>query len=373
MSQAPAAPSTNGIRLSTDVTALIRNSSHPDHDAVSVGAVGVGALLNGQAIGLPAHVEMDALFVYSNRIVFSTDIAFKTNSTVYADEDLVEYNVNTGTLTLYFDGSANGIPPDVDLDAACLVSGTSVFLFSIDITATLPSVGTVTDEDVIRYNGAFSLEHDGTATLDIPSVADIDALYREGGDLYFSLDKTATINAQTGGDGDVWVYDGGSTTLHLVNSLLPDPADLTSLDVPVDTDSDSLTDFEEISGIDDPASADPDTGGPMDPGGKLTDLNDPDSDDDGFNDGEEALAGTDPADETDLLTIVDIMSGGGTNVLAWPANTNRFYTVEASTNLPGNFFVVQSGIVPAGTNAMFTHVPGGLDPLYYRIRVSTVP
>lgn len=60
----------------------------------------------------------------------------------------------------------------------------------------------------------------------------------------------------------------------------------------VDTDQDGLTDCEEITGINSPNTN-------FNPNGNITDPNNPDTDGDGVNDGQEALNGTDPNDPDD--------------------------------------------------------------------------
>ncbi len=368
-----AVPATNRVRLSTDITTDIRGVAHADDHVISIGAGGSGALLDLQAMGLSANVEIDALSVYSNRIVFSTDVAFSMGGTDYADEDLVEYNVNTTTLSMFFDGSGAGIPLAVDLDAVAIMNEAGDFLFSLDITTTLPGAGVVTDEDILFFDGSFSVAHDGVTDLEIPTGADVDALHFVGGDLYFSLNRTATINGVTGTDDDVWVYNGVATSRHFVNTAVPDSADVISLDEPLDTDGDSLTDLEEVSGTDDPASAIADGGAAIDPDGTTTDPSDPDSDDDGYNDGQEAVAGTDPHDMFDLLQVLKIEAVAGTNKLTWPAKTDRTYAVQASTNATVGFFEVASGLTTGTTNMMYYHVAPGTNLFLYRIRVIPTP
>ena len=60
----------------------------------------------------------------------------------------------------------------------------------------------------------------------------------------------------------------------------------------VDTDQDGLTDCEEITGVDNPNTN-------FNPNGNITDPNNPDTDGDGVDDGQEVLNGTDPNDPDD--------------------------------------------------------------------------
>ncbi|MGH1434483.1 MAG: hypothetical protein ACRBG0_08495, partial [Lewinella sp.] len=84
----------------------------------------------------------------------------------------------------------------------------------------------------------------------------------------------------------------------------------------VDTDNDGLTDCEETTGIDDPTT-------PANPNGNTSDPNDPDSDDDGLDDGEEATNGTDPMDpDTDDDGLTDGEEVTGVDDPNTPANPN---------------------------------------------------
>lgn len=81
-----------------------------------------------------------------------------------------------------------------------------------------------------------------------------------------------------------------------------------------DNDGDKLEDQAEVEGSSfQPATA--------------TIVNNPDSDGDHVNDGEEAAAGTDPTDDTSLLQIVEIRETEAGTVIAWTARDGRQYRV----------------------------------------------
>ena len=119
---------------------------------------------------------------------------------------------------------------------------------------------------------------------------------------------------------------------------VPDEADQ-------DNDGDTLADATEIGG----SSFDPTTS---------TDVNNPDSDNDGMNDGSESVAGTDPTDENALLEIVYITNSVGGRTVGWTArgNNQRLYRVRTANN---------SYTMPDTSNVIFSNtVSGGTYPWY---------
>ena len=288
----------DNIRFSSDITMQMRGVYYTDDDVVTVGEYAEGVLLDGQAVGLPHNVEIDALLVYSNQIVFSTDIDFENGATLYANEDLVVYDVNSGQLSMFSDGSTYGIKSAANLDAIAASGDVlETFYLSFDITITLPGVGVVADEDIIVFeNGTFVSVIKGS-DLSIPAAADIDALYFDNNILYFSLDITADINGSIGDGNDLWALDMGTSNVLLIGeSGIDARADLVSLDYPRDSDGDWLTDLEEYSGIDEVSSTMPGTAAPLLPRGYVTSSILYDTDGDSVSDGLEAIYGTDPTD-----------------------------------------------------------------------------
>lgn len=370
---AAAAISTNDLRLSVDVTADVRGGSFTDHQAVSAGPSFAGALIDLSAIGLPSSVELDALIVQSNRVLFSTDTSYTLGPDSYSRNDLAAYNVNTATLSLFFDGSANGLPARVNLDAASLLPGTDDLLISLDVStdAVVPGT-TVHDEDIIRFSGGTaSVLVDGSADLGIPERADLDALHHDGDHLFFSLDVGADIGPLFGRDEDAWSADTNTYTMALINQIgIEQRADLVSLDELLDQDQDGLSDFEEISGVDDPGTTVPGSDIAMDPEGHTSDPELPDTDSDGSTDAEEAIAGTDPNDPGDLLRMLAISSTDGTNVVAWASVLSRTYILESSPEGTGAYMPIASGLAPTGPTSTEYTDGAPLGPVQlYRVRI----
>lgn len=133
-----------------------------------------------------------------------------------------------------------------------------------------------------------------------------------------------------------------------------------------DNDGDGLGDIAEIEG----SSFTP----PV-----PTDSNNPDSDGDNFPDGAEAIAGTNPNDDTSLLRITSITVNNGQRFVAWSAHGNheRTYRVLTSSD-PGQPFstAIFDGTVAGGTAPWYavTNViadASATNKLFYRVAVMT--
>ena len=98
--------------------------------------------------------------------------------------------------------------------------------------------------------------------------------------------------------------DDGSTTIIYVRATntVTNQSDISELYIYeeyIDSDQDGLTDCEELTGVD----AFPQNSN-CNPNGNITDPNDPDSDDDGYDDCVEAQAGTDPNDASSFPDLL---------------------------------------------------------------------
>ncbi len=132
----------------------------------------------------------------------------------YKDEDILQYDLATQTWSLYFDGSDVGISGDVD---AVQVLADGSLLLSLDNTATLAGVGTVEDEDIVRFVptslgeatvGAFEMYFDGS---DVGITADVDAAtIAPDGRLVISLSAPATVDGIAVDRQDLLVFNDTS-------------------------------------------------------------------------------------------------------------------------------------------------------------------
>ena len=149
-------------------------------------------------------------------------------------------------------------------------------------------------------------------------------------------------------------------------SLRPNQLSVHGLPVEIDPDNDgdALSDVAEVtgSGFTPPAPSD---------------LNNPDSDTDGFPDGAEALAGTNPNDDDSALRITSITAADGRQFLAWLArgNNERTYRVLVAPDVAKPFAtVIFSNTVAGGAYPWYavTNIvadASATNTLFYRIDV----
>ena len=153
----------------------------------------------------------------------SADVIYVSSSTngsvggvSFRDEDILKYDTDTDTWSLYFDGSDVGLSGDIN---AFTILDDGSILFSVNRTASL-SIGTVEDEDIIKFvptslgsstAGSFEWYFDGSDVgLDSRS-EDIDAIgFTANGDLVISTLGGFSAGNVSGRDEDLWVFTASS-------------------------------------------------------------------------------------------------------------------------------------------------------------------
>jgi hypothetical protein len=364
-----AALTTNSIRLGIDVGAQVGGVDFIDDDAISMGVTKPDEFFEFDFPG-SERVGIDALAVYSNLVIFSTDIDIEIDGILYADEDLVAYNPNLTSYDMCFDGSAAGLEQRANIDALALVDGTNTFIFSVDASTTMTNGTLVYDEDFLfKDGGALGLDTRGSA-IGIPARADIDALYYDGSNLFYSLDVTVQRGDLVVRDDEVWILEFPAATTGVVANIdIEARADLVALDSPIDSDGDWLTDFEEATGLDEAASTFPGSGIPLEPNGYKSDPNVADTDGDNVIDGHEAAAGTNPWNSNDFLRITAIMRTGTADVVTWASVAGKVYDLEAHTNLMAEGGVlVENDYDSHGGSTSYTNLAGE-NVFFYRIKL----
>jgi hypothetical protein len=130
-------------------------------------------LLDGSADGLPDGLGIDALSFSWGGLLLSFDRTVEVGGLVVADEDLVRWI--DGTFSLAFDASMAGVEGSLDVDGVQELGGGD-FLLSFDTTGSLDGI-VFHDEDVIRFEGGvWSLEFDASASEPSWIAADLDAV-----------------------------------------------------------------------------------------------------------------------------------------------------------------------------------------------------
>jgi len=126
-------------------------------------------------------------------------------------------------------------------------------------------------------------------------------------------------------------------TLILIDSDgdgIPDNEETVSDPYFYDTDNDGLSDWEELTGQNDPNTI-------SSPNGFITDPADSDTDNDGMSDGDEAYAGTNPlVNDGGLLLNFNVEHDRREVIICWPSASNLFYSILSKTDLMNPVFGV---------------------------------
>jgi hypothetical protein len=136
----------------------------PAGDVVRLSGTTYTIEFDDAANGIPAGVLTDAVSeIGPGDLLLSFDVTVAVGGITAADEDLVR--VKNGSFSLFFDGSAAGIDPGLDLDAAHILSSNGHLLLAFDGPGTVGSVN-FTAEDVLEFtptSSGWELSYDGLA------------------------------------------------------------------------------------------------------------------------------------------------------------------------------------------------------------------
>jgi uncharacterized repeat protein (TIGR01451 family) len=165
----------------------------------------------------PTPTNRDVVYVSSSTDGVAGGVAF-------ADEDILAYDRATGAWSTVFDGS--DVSVTVDLNAFHRLADGS-YLMSFDTAATIGTLGTVDDSDIVRFvptslgantAGAFSWYFDGSDVGLTTNAEDIDSLFQlPDGRLVISTEGNPSVSGVSGGDEDLLAFSptsapGSSTT-----------------------------------------------------------------------------------------------------------------------------------------------------------------
>lgn len=203
------------VRISPDVAVDLDGT--PVSDEQFVDDLGAPLSVLGLGV-LPTAVDVDAYHrLLNGDQLFSTDTTIQLPGGLVArPADVVRYDGQG--YSLEFDASAAGLGPGVDCDAVAtdfvLSNGQLLdgqLLLSFDVTLALGAI-TVADSDLVRYDGVdFTLFFDGTAA-GIPAGLDVDAAdyLFNGGNFLLSFDSGGQVGSVPFTAGDILEYDAAT-------------------------------------------------------------------------------------------------------------------------------------------------------------------
>ncbi len=129
----------------------------------------------------------------------------------------------------------------------------------------------------------------------------------------------------------------------------------------VDSDGDGLSDYEELTGLDNVLTL-------ANPNGVITDPNRPDSDGDGISDGDEALAGTNPNDPISGFRIIAIQNTGSDVNVTFSSIAGRSYQLQSAASVRGPWSDLGAAVTAnAGTRAITVLRIG--EATFFRVRL----
>ena len=155
--------------------------------------------------------EITTIYVSSNSSGNTGNISFK-------DEDILAFDTNTNSWSLYFDGSDVGLAAS-DLNAFHLQPDGSLLLSLEQSSFSIPNFGTVRASDIVRFipislgnntQGSFEWYFDGS-DVGLSSAEGIDAIgFTTDGDLLVSMIIGFNVPSVSGGDEDLLAFSADS-------------------------------------------------------------------------------------------------------------------------------------------------------------------
>ncbi len=224
--------SATSIILSTDNTETLGGLTFGKDDLVWYDAQTDTATLyfDGALFGGPA--DIDAIHVLdTGNVVLSTVAGATLGGLTFGKGDLIEYNPTTDTATLYFDENLF-ISSQPNIDAAHLLDSGNIIL-STTGSATLGGLAFGKD-DLIEYNpttDTASLFFDGSL---FSGNEDIDAVYLlSSGNIVLSTVGDATLGGLSSGPGDLAEYNPTTdvATLYFAESNFSGAANLDAVHI----------------------------------------------------------------------------------------------------------------------------------------------
>lgn len=149
--------------LSFETTVILSNGSTAlPGDVWAFDGAGYAAVFEAAPRGIPPTANLDAVTLYAGSLLMSFDTAFHVGGTHFEPADLIRYD--GASFSMFFDGSAAGVSPGLDLDAADYLACNGHLLLSFDGSGSIGGVA-FDDEDVLEFDraAAWQMAYDGTA------------------------------------------------------------------------------------------------------------------------------------------------------------------------------------------------------------------
>jgi hypothetical protein len=191
-----------------EVTVALDGTVVADHE---IARHDLGGLVTRLDLGLPAGVALDAFHDdLDGTVLFSLDTAASIGGVAIGPADVVHWDLATQTPAIL---PAGLLPDGVDVDA--VTRDGSDLLLSFDVSVG-PAGVVFADEDLVRWDGAsFSLAFDGSASGIDPAL-DLNAAHRlTNGNLLLSFDGAGTVGGVSFADEDVLELSPGGSTWEL--------------------------------------------------------------------------------------------------------------------------------------------------------------
>lgn len=173
-------------------------------------------------VSFPVNTVLDALhkLVAPDNWLISVATATElppAGGVVFQPEDVILYDGST--YTMYFDGSANGVPPGSDLDAVFLIGDdASDLVISFDVSTTLQGVTYEATDLILFSGGSFSMYFDASASgAGIATSSNLTGASIVSGDAVLVFDIATDLAPTTGPatyvKGDLARWDGANYQL----------------------------------------------------------------------------------------------------------------------------------------------------------------
>jgi CheY-like chemotaxis protein len=169
------------------VRALLRRAHPPesvdDPDILQFGNVTVDlhafeVFFDGTAQGLTAGAQdVDAISIVDGTLYFSTVGNTNPTGLTGTADDADIYSWDGTSFARVWDASAAGLPDGADIDGLTMIDTTHFFVSFGNAKTSLPAIGVVQDEDVVEFDGDWSIFFDGTEQgLGASGQLDLDAI-----------------------------------------------------------------------------------------------------------------------------------------------------------------------------------------------------